>query len=149
MLNVRLFCVLYIVYLCSESWPYLTFVTPLNMFSTWLQTVCTAANSLRFPNHLTTLIFFFPSMEMSTARCLKVRERVPRGPFTITFLECTLASTKENNNEISSSVSKNKTFIRNRKLSKCSFHSIKQGYKCNWYNKKIVIIISMWLSKTL
>ena len=70
-----------------------TLVTPLNMFWMWLHTVLTAANSLRLPNHLITLIFFLPSIWISTAKCLNVLDRDPLGPLTITFLDLTLTST--------------------------------------------------------
>ena len=59
----------------------------------WEHTVLTAANSFFLPNHFSTRTVFLSGMEMSTAKCLKLLIKVPRGPLTVTTRDLTLAST--------------------------------------------------------
>ena len=71
-----------------------TLVTPFIMFSIWLQTVLTAANSFLFPNHFSTLIVVGLGMLMSTARWRNSLVRLPRGPVMVTLRECTFPVTE-------------------------------------------------------
>ena len=71
----------------------LTWVTPLQRLLMWEHTVLTAANSFFLPNHFSTRTVFLSGMEMSTAKCLKLLIKVPRGPLTVTTRDLTLAST--------------------------------------------------------
>ena len=78
-------------------------MTPLIIFSIWVQMVLTQANSLRLANQTSTRTFFLPTSVSSNFRCLKFLTRVPRGPLTVTSRPFSLILTVHANNIINMS----------------------------------------------
>ena len=68
-------------------------VTPVNKFCKWEQTVQTEASCLRLANQRSTRTLFSPTLRRSMSMCLKSRVRAPRGPFTLTMRDLISHST--------------------------------------------------------
>ena len=95
-------------------------MTPLIIFSIWVQMVLTQANSLRLANQTSTRTFFLPTSVSSNFRWLKFLTRVPRGPLTVTSRPFSLILTVHANN------------IKNMSNTWVAYHLEKVSWKSSW-----------------